>query len=1007
MIYSLQQNEIKDNTFEKKQDKTENSSTFDELYNTTTKEARLIKEKQISTSKYDELSKKYENFEENAPTQPKYNELLEKYQESIKKIDDVILKKYISRLSELGIIPLEKKYNIFNQNKDNKDECGNEDGNILFSQKIDDVKIFKINKMVYEKDEFALHKFATVFNVFSSLKTSFFVIIDSDNTNTDFYMGIRSEHKSNSVGEMIKSSMEGQFSGIDIKKISLSSKKNPENGNILKKINEKEFKSISSVSCVADTRDENLNDNNKFVQGLEKLVLSMQGKKYTGIILANTTTQKDLNLLRTKYEQIYTQLSSFVSKQLSYGSNFSIGESKSNTISVANTITNTLGMTFTEQNTHSVSTSEKDPTSKAINATASVLAGIGIAGAPFTGGLSLVACGLAGCLGAVGNFFEKTTTVNDSHSKSKAINLQNNQSKTIERADTEQHSVSQGMENSVTLNFKDKTIEDILFRIEKQLKRIDEFESLGMFQFAAYFMSEVPSIAEIVASTYKSIVCGNNSGVENSAVNTWLPIDTDNKHNFCEIIKYVKNFIHPIFKYSDGIEVTPCSMVSGNELAILMGLPRKSVFGFPVLEHADFGKQVVTYDLDFDSEESKPDSEADSKKIELGCIFNMGKKYENNKICLDKESLSMHTFITGTTGSGKSNTIYELINQLSKKNVRFMVIEPAKGEYKKVFKNNNSDIKILGTDPRYSDILKIDPFKFPEKIHIFQHIDRLVEIFNVCWPMYAAMPAFLKKAILKAYENKEWDFVNSKNKSQYYDSSKNKNIFYPTFSDILKELEETIKNSSYSDELKRDYIGSLVTRVESLANGINGEIFTSNEIDSIDLFDKNVIVDLSDIPSLETKSLIMGILIMRLTEYRMANFNKINSDLEHVTVLEEAHNILKRTSKEQNPEYPSISGKSVEMISNAIAEMRTYGEGFIIVDQSPNEVDLSAIRNTNTKIIMRLPDEMDRRLAGKSAGLKEEQLDEIVKLPKGVAVVYQNNWVEPVLCKIKKYGGNG
>ena len=48
------------------------------------------------------------------------------------------------------------------------------------------------------------------------------------------------------------------------------------------------------------------------------------------------------------------------------------------------------------------------------------------------------------------------------------------------------------------------------------------------------------------------------------------------------------------------------------------------------------------------------------------------------------------------------------------------------------------------------------------------------------------------------------------------------------------------------------------------------------------------------------------------------------------------------------------------MISNAIAEMRTYGEGFVIVDQSPNAVDISAIRNTNTKIIMRLPDEQDR-----------------------------------------------
>ena len=98
-----------------------------------------------------------------------------------------------------------------------------------------------------------------------------------------------------------------------------------------------------------------------------------------------------------------------------------------------------------------------------------------------------------------------------------------------------------------------------------------------------------------------------------------------------------------------------------------------------------------------------------------------------------------------------------------------------------------------------------------------------------------------------------------------------------------------------------------------------------------------------------------------------------------------------------------MAGKSVEMISNAIAEMRTYGEGFIIVDQSPGAVDASAIRNTNTKIIMRLPDDSDRKVAGKASGMKDNQVDEIAKLPTGVAVVYQNDWEEPVLCKIGKF----
>ncbi len=367
-----------------------------------------------------------------------------------------------------------------------------------------------------------------------------------------------------------------------------------------------------------------------------------------------------------------------------------------------------------------------------------------------------------------------------------------------------------------------------------------------------------------------------------------------------------------------------------------------------------------------------------------------------NSVFLDKTSLSMHTFVTGSTGSGKSNTIYELIRQTNNMGANFLVIEPAKGEYKHVF-GNRPDVNVFGTNPEYSDLLRINPFKFSKGVHVLEHVDRLVEIFNVCWPMYAAMPAVLKDALLQAYEVCGWDFSTSHN--IYGDN------LFPTFADLQNEMVNVIMTSAYSEEVKSNYMGSLVTRVKSLNNGLKGKIFSSNEIDNEILVDKNVIVDLSRVGSLETKSLIMGILIMRLGEYRMANAEDMNVPLKHLTILEEAHNILKRTSTEQSTEGSNVAGKSVEMISNAIAEMRTYGEGFVIVDQSPSAVDISAIRNTNTKIIMRLPDESDRRLAGKSAGLKDEQLDEIAKLPKGVAVVYQNDWVEPLLCNIQKYKG--
>ena len=508
-----------------------------------------------------------------------------------------------------------------------------------------------------------------------------------------------------------------------------------------------------------------------------------------------------------------------------------------------------------------------------------------------------------------------------------------------------------------------------------------------MWECAAYFMADDISTAEMAALSYKSLMSGENSGIETSAINSWHESSRDEliQSRTSKVAKYITNFVHPVFKYKSSnneIPVTPSAFVSGNELALHMGLPRHSVRGFPVIEHANFEPEIVRYD-----------NKISENSLNLGKSFNMGSESEGC-VNLDRDSLTMHTFITGSTGSGKSNTIYGMLEHLNEDKVNFMVIEPAKGEYKNVF-GNNDDVLVLGTNPNYSRLLKINPFKFPESIHVLEHIDRLLDVFNVCWPMYAAMPAVLKSAMTAAYETCGWDLVTSQNRF--------KEKFFPTFADLLFELSQVISTSAYSQETKGDYIGALSTRISSLTNGINGQIFCADEIDSQTLFDSNVIIDLSRVGSIETKSLIMGMLLIRLHEYRSSNGEGMNAALKHVTVLEEAHHLLKRTSTEQNSEGANLAGKSVEMLSNSIAEMRTWGEGFIIADQSPNALDPSAIRNTNTKIIMRLPDEADRRMAGKSAALKDEQIEELSKLPGGVAAVYQNDWVAPVLCKINKF----
>lgn len=550
-----------------------------------------------------------------------------------------------------------------------------------------------------------------------------------------------------------------------------------------------------------------------------------------------------------------------------------------------------------------------------------------------------------------------------------------------------------GKNEGITQTFTNFNIKHALKLLENQMKRLDQSTALGMWDFAAYILSEDYDVANNVAHSYLALTLGEESYMSKSAISVWKGNVKEEKDIAKEIAGYIRQLRHPVFALNSELTkedraynvypsiVTATTTLSGKELAYSLNFPQKSIAGLPVLECAEFGRNVVTFNA------------ADDKSgLELGHIFHMNHE-ENNSVLLEKNSLTSHTFITGSTGSGKSNTVYRILSQARKNGAKFLVIEPAKGEYKNVF-GMRKDVSVYGTNPDISPLLRINPFSFPKGIHVLEHLDRLVEIFNVCWPMYAAMPAVLKNAVEKSYEECGWNLTESEN--IYGDN------LYPQFSDVARNVKSIIDSSEYDTENKGAYKGSLLTRLHSLTNGINGLIFTNDELSMEELFDENVIADLSRVGSSETKSLIMGMLVLKLQEYRMTQ-GEMNAPLRHITVLEEAHNLLKRTSTEQVSETANLLGKSVEMIANAIAEMRTYGEGFIIADQSPGLLDMAAIRNTNTKIIMRLPDITDRELVGKAANLNENQIIELAKLPCGVAAVYLNEWVQPVLCKVERY----
>lgn len=907
-----------------------------------------------------------------------YRQQIDMAKNALNLVDDVVLKSYLKRLDSMDIASMPEAEGV--------------DSSIV---------LFKINRMVYEEDEFATDKFISAISSMSFADCSVFLVIDGYRDKTDFYLGVKNndpKRTTASVADTFKSSLVGQFPGIDIDDCSIveKSKKSSLQEQVLRRISN--ASSLSSYVGIPAFKDEDGKyDNKNYVQGTEKLAQAMQGKRYTAIILASNLTTDVVTEIRNGYETIYSQLSPMSTQQLAYSTNESLANAinRSKGVTQGKTKTQTIGESHTNgtSNSHSKSDSETKKSKIAVGSSvlggvlAAVGTGLTITGAGAAIGLPLMAAGGAmSAVGAAGK--SKTSGTTDTYGTSQSDTENRSMSDAESHSETFTDSLGKtatiGSSKNYTLTIHNKHIEELMKRIDQELERISMSESTGLWSVASYFFSYDNDFAsaESASTIFKSIMQGEESGVETSAINSWI----DNSQKMKMLTNSVCHLSHPVFWNNltvngENITVENSSLLSSKELAMLLSLPHKSVPGFPVVEHVSLAKEVI-----------RNNESLMKREVSLGCIFDLGKAYTENRVKLDVKSLTQHVFVTGSTGCGKSETIYKLINETKQVGTKFLVIEPAKGEYKNVF----GDVNVFGTNPLIMPLLRINPFSFPTGVHVLEHIDRLTEIFNVCWPMYSAMPAVLKKAMLDAYESCGWDLRLSVNRlSQGED-------VYPSFLDLFLSLEKVITESAYSEEVKSNYSGALLTRVESLTNGLNGEIFSVNELSNMVLFDENCIIDLSRVGSQETKSLIMGILIMRLSEYRMTGANTPNSALKHLTVLEEAHNILKRVSTEQSQEGSNVAGKSVEMITNAIAEMRTYGEGFVIVDQSPTSVDKAAIKNTNTKIVMRLPDEDDRKLSGKAAGMNDKQIDEIAKLPTGVAVVYQNDWVSPVLCKIDR-----
>lgn len=841
------------------------------------------------------------------------------------------------------------------------DETYNKEEKICYPNNI---RALKIDRWIFDEKEKPGECFKNVLSLFADGDHTIALVVVRTTAASEMYLAVKNEglgrnEDSKSNIDLLNASIKGNFPGTHTM--------------VIDSVEDTEalfsFPSTNSIAVLSNVPSEYSED--YITQGLDKLlngiVPQSEEDSYAVVFLAESLTQNDIREILSGFEEMSTAIHPFLEYQ------FQIGSNRTDTQGEMQSIADTESISNSTFKTHSVNIGING----SLNESRSL--GIGIHLGPINLSGGTVKGKSVGMSGGYGYSWGTSKTVTNGTTETKGTSS----------------SISIGESEDTSYTYKSYTIANLMAKLEKTMERISHSQATGLWKFSTYVLAQDAKAGMNIANYLRAVTQGVDSFIEPFAIQTWTKEESNGYSPFDEIKKFVTHFTHPIFAIaerdkSNAMLVTPTAYVETDKLSNVMVFPRKSVQGLPILQCVQFGREpnsLISTDED----------------LEIGCAYHMHERIEAQRIRLSKEELTKHTFITGSTGSGKSNTIYKLLENLAEQKIKFLVIEPAKGEYKAVL-GQSYDVIVYGTNPNLTDmqLLRINPFRFPKSVHVLEHLDRLVEIFNVCWPMYAAMPAILKDSVQRAYIAAGWDLMKSENK---YDSR-----LFPTFSDVLKQIRQVLSESDYSDDNKGDYTGSLVTRIRSLTNGINGLIFTTDDVPDEQLFDGNVIVDLSRVGSTETKALIMGLLVLKLQEHRMEQREEaaaVNSALQHITVLEEAHNLLKRTSTEQTTEGANLLGKSVELLANSIAEMRTYGEGFIIADQSPGLLDMSVIRNTNTKIILRLPDYSDRELVGRASGLDNKQIVELGRLEKGVAAITQSDWLEPVLCKVDKYENVG
>lgn len=436
------------------------------------------------------------------------------------------------------------------------------------------------------------------------------------------------------------------------------------------------------------------------------------------------------------------------------------------------------------------------------------------------------------------------------------------------------------------------------------------------------------------------------------------------------------------------------------ELATLCQLPKEEAPGYAVADHARFDVAL-------------PD-EVIADRLPIGRVLD-GKRHTGEWYAIDRGDFAKHGLVVGVTGSGKTNTVFYLLDKLwNEARIPFLVIEPAKTEYRDLLTAGFGDLRVYTLGDETIAPFRLNPFEFeiagPDlRTHVQTHVDFLKSVFNAAFILYAPMPYVLETCLHEVYQDKGWDLTTSQNRRlppQERGNEANWPVF-PTLRDLYEKIDDVVDRLGYDQRIQMDVKAGLKARIGSLLLGGKGLMLdTRHGVSIADLLARPTVLELERVGNDDEKAFLIGLILTRLYECRQVQAKgRAAESIKHVTVFEEAHRLLKNVPTQVETESANTRGQAVEAFANMLSEIRAYGEGVLIADQVPTKLAPDAIKNTNLKLMHRIVAADDREVMAGAMNLDEAQSRHIITLSTGVAAAFAEGSDRPYLVEVFNFMG--